>query len=98
MSVVIRNARVRHQKQPVDIVIEGEKISAVGPKLPASGAALGVLAGLVVIVVGAAVYVGAQAQPDRVVAPKVEGTSGGMAVGRDVTNSTITIGGDRAAK
>jgi hypothetical protein len=73
---------------------------AVGPKLPASGAALGVLSGLIVIVVGAAVYVGAQAKPDRVAAPKVEGTSGGMAVGRDVSNSTITIGpgGDRAAK
>ena len=37
MSVVIRNARVRGQKQPVDIAIEGEKISAVGPKLPAKG-------------------------------------------------------------
>ena len=37
MSVVIRNARVRGQNQPVDIAIEGEKISAVGPKLPAKG-------------------------------------------------------------
>src|SRR6186997_3122497 len=37
MSVVIRNARVRNQKQPVDIAIEGERISAVGPKLPAKG-------------------------------------------------------------
>ncbi len=37
MSVVIRNARVRDQKQLVDIAIEGEKISAVGPKLPAKG-------------------------------------------------------------
>jgi cytosine/creatinine deaminase len=37
MSVVIRNARVRGQKQAVDIAIEGEKISAVGPKLPAKG-------------------------------------------------------------
>lgn len=77
---------------------------AVGPKLPASGAALGVLSGLFVIVVGAAVYVGAQARPDRVAAPnpapKIEASSGGMAVGRDVSNSTITIGpgGDRAAK
>ena len=35
MSVVIRNARVRGQKQNVDIAIDGEKISAVGPKLPA---------------------------------------------------------------
>ena len=37
MSVVIRNARVRDQKQLVDIAIEGEKVSAVGPKLPAKG-------------------------------------------------------------
>ena len=37
MSVVIRNARIRGQKQPVDIAIEGEKISAVEPKLPAKG-------------------------------------------------------------
>src|SRR5262249_19935166 len=35
MSVVIRDARVRGQKQQVDIAIEGDKISAVGPKLPA---------------------------------------------------------------
>ena len=34
MSVVIRNARVRNQKQPIDIAIEGEKVSAVGAKLP----------------------------------------------------------------
>jgi cytosine deaminase len=35
MSFVIRNARVRDQKQNVDIAIDGKKISAVGPKLPA---------------------------------------------------------------
>jgi cytosine/creatinine deaminase len=35
MSLVIRNARVRGYEQSVDIAIEGEKISAVGPKLPA---------------------------------------------------------------
>ena len=34
MSLVIRNARVRGQQQPVDIAIEGERISAVGAKLP----------------------------------------------------------------
>ena len=28
---------MRDQKQPVDIAIEGEKISAVGPKLPGRG-------------------------------------------------------------
>src|SRR6476660_4255147 len=37
MNVVIRSARVRDQKQPLDIAIEGEKISAVGPKLPGKG-------------------------------------------------------------
>jgi cytosine deaminase len=35
MTFVIRNARVRDQKQNVDIAIDGKKISAVGPKLPA---------------------------------------------------------------
>jgi len=38
MSLVIRNARVRGQPQPVDIAIDGDRISAVGPKLPATGA------------------------------------------------------------
>jgi cytosine/creatinine deaminase len=37
MNFVIRNARVRGQKQNVDIAIDGKKISAVGPKLPAHG-------------------------------------------------------------
>src|SRR4249920_4013370 len=35
MSFTIRNARVRGEKQSVDIVIDGEKISTVGPGLPA---------------------------------------------------------------
>jgi cytosine/creatinine deaminase len=35
MSLVIRNARVRGHQQNVDIVIEDESISAVGPKLSA---------------------------------------------------------------
>src|ERR1700730_12540872 len=35
MSLVIRNARVRGHQQNVDILIEGERISAVGPKLSA---------------------------------------------------------------
>ena len=38
MSLVIRNARVRGQPQPVDIAIEGERISAIGPKLPTKAA------------------------------------------------------------
>jgi len=36
MSLVIRNARLRGQTQPVDIAIEGDRISAVGATLPAS--------------------------------------------------------------
>ena len=34
MNVVIRNARVRGYEQNIDIAIEGETISALGPKLP----------------------------------------------------------------
>ncbi len=37
MSLVIRNARLRGQTQLVDIAIDGDRISAVGPSLPASG-------------------------------------------------------------
>jgi cytosine/creatinine deaminase len=37
MNFVIRNARVRGQKQNVDIAVDGKKISAVGPKLPVHG-------------------------------------------------------------
>src|SRR5215831_2357938 len=37
MNFVIRNARVRGHKQNVDIAIDGKKISAVEPKLPAHG-------------------------------------------------------------
>ena len=39
MGFVIRNARLRGQEQPVDIAIDGERISAVSPKLPGGGAA-----------------------------------------------------------
>jgi len=39
MGFVIRNARLRGQEQPVDIAIDGERISAVGTKLPGGGAA-----------------------------------------------------------
>src|SRR3569832_2016830 len=34
MNFAIRNARLRGQKQNVDIAIDGEKITAVGPNLP----------------------------------------------------------------
>ena len=39
MGFVIRNARLRGQEQPVDIAIDGERISAVGQKLPGGGGA-----------------------------------------------------------
>ena len=38
MSTIIRNARLRGNEQNVDIVIDGELISAVAPNLKASGA------------------------------------------------------------
>src|ERR1700726_1916039 len=38
MSLIIRHARVRNQKETVDIAIEGEKISAVAVNLPSSAA------------------------------------------------------------
>ncbi|MCC6780733.1 MAG: amidohydrolase family protein [Hyphomicrobiales bacterium] len=38
MSLLIRNARVRGQREPVDISIAGERIAAVGAKLPGKGA------------------------------------------------------------
>jgi cytosine deaminase len=34
MTLTIRNARIRNQKQKVDIAIDGQKISAVAPNLP----------------------------------------------------------------
>jgi cytosine/creatinine deaminase len=37
MNLVIRNARVRGQEQLVDIALDGDKISAVTPNLPARG-------------------------------------------------------------
>src|SRR5947208_14359997 len=36
MNLIIRNARVRNQKETVDIAIAGEKISAVAVNLPGS--------------------------------------------------------------
>lgn len=38
MDLVIRNAHVRGEKNPVDIAIDGERIAAVGAKLPAKAA------------------------------------------------------------
>ena len=63
----------------------------VGPEVPVSGAALGILAALVGLIIGAAVYVGAQAKPDPLPSSRVEAGPGGVAVGGDVSGSTITV-------
>lgn len=59
-----------------------------GPKAAAPNSALGILAGLIVVVVGAAVYVGSQAAS---ASAKVEAKSGSMATGGSVNNSTINF-------
>ena len=38
MSLVIRNARVGGYQQFVDIAIEGDRLSAIGPNLPTKAA------------------------------------------------------------
>jgi hypothetical protein len=63
-----------------------------GPSRPASSAALSMLAALIVVVVGAAVYIGSQAKPSTASPSKVEASSGGVAVGGDVRGSTINVG------
>lgn len=63
---------------------------AVGPKAPMSTAAMSTLAGLVAIVLGAAVYIGAQARSAQKPAG-VEATNSSIAVGGNVTGTTITI-------
>jgi hypothetical protein len=64
----------------------------VGPKTPVPGPAMGTLAALIVLVLGAAVYVGAQAKPDSQSPGKVEAGPGGVAVGGNVEGSTINVG------
>ena len=65
-----------------------------GPKSPVPIPTMGMLAGLIAVVLGAAVYVGAppksasHSQP----APKVEASGGGVAVGGNVSGSTINVG------
>jgi hypothetical protein len=63
-----------------------------GRKTPVSGPAMGILAGLIVLVLGAAVYVGVQAKPDPSQSSGVQAGPGGFAVGRDVQGSTINVG------
>lgn len=70
----------------------------VGPKTPVPGPAMGTLAALIVLVLGAAVYVGAQAKSDSQPSVKVEAGSGGMAVGGNVEGSTINIGPSSGAE
>jgi hypothetical protein len=64
----------------------------IGPKASVPTAAMGTLAGLMVLVIGAAVYVGAQSKPDAPASSKVEAGPGGLAIGGDVNGSTITVG------
>ncbi len=73
-----------------------------GPKTPVPGPAMVMLAALVVLVLGAAVYVAAQATPRSQTIPKVEAKDGGVAIGGNVSGSTISTvpptGTDRAPK
>jgi hypothetical protein len=66
-----------------------------GRNVPASGAALSILTGLIVVIVGATIYVGTQAKPEpKPESPsssKVEAGPGGVAIGRDVKGSTINV-------
>jgi hypothetical protein len=65
-----------------------------GPKIPASMTALGLLAGLIVVVLVASVYVSVQGKsgPNAVVpTTSVKASDGAFAAGGDVKNSTITI-------
>jgi hypothetical protein len=64
----------------------------IGPKAAVPGAAMATLAGLMVLVIGAAVYLGTQSKSDFPPASKVEAGPGGVAIGGDVQGSTITVG------
>ena len=68
-----------------------------GPKAPVPVPAMGTLAGLIAVVLGAAVYVSVQAKPDsqlssKAPSAKVEASGGGVAVGGSVSGSTINVG------
>jgi len=66
---------------------------SVRPGAPIPQSAMGMLAALIVLVVGAAVYVGAQAKPDvPSSSTKVEASGGGVAVGGNVSGTTINTG------
>jgi hypothetical protein len=74
----------------------------VGPKTPVPGPAMGTLAALIVLVLGAAIYVGAQGKLDSQPSSKVESGPGGVAVGGNVEGSTINVspspGGENKSK
>jgi hypothetical protein len=63
-----------------------------GPKAPVPVPAMGMLAGLIVLVLGAAVYIGAQPKSDSRPSTKVEASGGGVAVGGSLSGSTINVG------
>jgi hypothetical protein len=58
-----------------------------GPKAPVPLPGIGILAALMVLLLGAAIYVGAQAKPAK---PTVSATGGGVVIGRDAVGTTIT--------
>jgi hypothetical protein len=70
----------------------------IGPKAAVPLPAMGTLAGLIVLVVGAATYVGARATGDADASPKVQAAPGGVAVGRDLVGGTINIGTGQTSK
>jgi hypothetical protein len=70
----------------------------IGPKASVPLPAMGTLAALIVVVVGAATYVGAQATREPQSSPKVEAAPGGIAVGRDLVGGTINIGAGQTSK
>jgi hypothetical protein len=63
----------------------------VGPKAPVSGPAMSILAALIALVLGAAVYVGVQAKADPQ-SRKTEAKCGGIAVGGNVDSSNLNAG------
>jgi hypothetical protein len=74
----------------------------IGSKTPVPGPTMSILAALIALVLGATVYVGAQAKPDPLPSSKVEAGPGGLAIGGDVRGSTITVaptsGGETKSK
>ena len=58
-----------------------------GPKAPVPLPRIGIPAALMVLVLGAAIYAGAQAKPAK---PTVSATGGGVVIGRDAVGTTIT--------